>query len=234
MGKITRRHRLYQKKSLRCGSIKGAARSKKSISLSLRVKQRQENSGGAASSLKLLRSGRLLYMDGQTQEDVREQSKRECMKRLAYTFEEAKTLDNGVEVRKSSIPNAGKGLWSQGSPFRSNDFITEYDGMVISRSSALQLKQTKKDTHCRGLGHHLVIDGLFKPKSGRGGASFANDPRDPEMCNAIFVLKDTEIGVKRDGESTLTRVFLRAIKDIPPHSEIFVSYGKGFWERHDM
>jgi len=110
------------------------------------------------------------------------------------------------------------------------DFITEYDGCVITRDEALELKRDQKDSHFRGLGHHLVLDGNFKPKPGRGGASFSNDPRNSSKYNATFIMKDTETGVQREGASTLTRVFLRATKAIPAFSEIFVNYGKGFWE----
>jgi len=175
---------------------------------------------------RLLRSGKFIG----NLEEITNDSQKSCGMRDPFTSEEAKTIDNGVEVRTSSIPYAGMGLWTQEHGFRVNDFITEYDGVIIPRPKALELKRKGKDTHCRGLGHHLIVDGDFRPKSGRGGASFANDPRSPLNYNAVFIMKETEVGVAREGVATLTRVFLRAIKDIPPYTEIFVNYGKKYWE----
>jgi hypothetical protein len=121
----------------------------------------------------------------------------------------------------------------------------------MSRKDALIRMRNGKDSHFRGLGHSLVINGNFRyavlclllkttvrsPRTGRGGASFANDPRDPTLYNAEFVvdeLQDVSGLVLREGADTLTRVFLKAIKYISAGSEIFVNYGTRYWVKYKV
>ena len=144
-------------------------------------------------------------------------------------------IDNGVEIKRSNIPNAGLGLFAS-KKFSKGDTVTEYDGVIIDRNTAMQLREDRKDTHIVALTvQHSAIDGLKKQISGRGGASFANDINDTKDYNVTFCrtskiipgLPDTRTGTFTD----LTRVFLKATKDINPGEEIYVNYGKGTRDR---
>ena len=152
-----------------------------------------------------------------------------------YCGRNSSTVGNGVEVRLSNIPNAGFGLFTTKN-FKKGDTITEYDGKIIDRRTALQLRSEHKDTHLVALTtQHSAIDGLKKPIHGRGGASFANDINDTRRYNVVFCktfkvipgLQDTRTGDFSD----LTRVFLKATRDIQNGEEIYVNYGKSTRDR---
>ena len=160
-------------------------------------------------------------------------------KRKRYQYEPLHKIQQGyLEIKLSSLgPSAGFGLWTGPKTFyRKGDYITEYDGEIITRKEALELKKNGSSSHCRslGIGSDLVINGDFNPFDFtsylRGAGAFINDIKDKTKYNAEFVNLDTLVGVKRKGKyQTLTRVFIRAIKFIPPNHEIFINYGKDFW-----
>ena len=56
------------------------------------------------------------------------------------------TIENGVIVHPSSIPNAGLGLFAY-RDFEKNEPITLYDGKIIDRKEASKLKAGGKATH---------------------------------------------------------------------------------------
>ncbi len=156
----------------------------------------------------------------------------------------AATIGHGVEVRKSKLSNAGRGLFAT-ERFEDGDWITEYGGEVIDHAECLRRRERKMDTHIRSLSPlHSAIDGLNVPATeGQGGASFANDPWSwgneaaARVLNAEFVVIqsfDSKVGVKRDGLVVPERVFLRAIKPIAAGGEIYVNYGPGFWDRNPL
>ena len=141
------------------------------------------------------------------------------------------TINNGVEVRPSSIFGAGMGLFAT-KFFAKGDAITEYDGEIIDRRQAEHLASLRRDTHIRSLSRHSLVDGLKVPISGRGGGSFANDVKG--MYNANFCKVEEVIPGypdPRSGLRDMTRIFLRALRDIHPGEEIFIDYQKGTRER---
>lgn len=74
--------------------------------------------------------------------------------------------------------------------FERNELVTEYQGKLIDHEKALKLRNRGLHTHVRVLNSmHLYIDGLKQPEAGRGGASFANDARDPDITNSMFIQK---------------------------------------------
>ena len=138
------------------------------------------------------------------------------------------TLGFGVEVKESQIPDAGLGLFVE-VKFYKGDLITEYDGAVISREEALVLRDRGLDTHVRSINRDFLINGHFAPVEGRGGASFANDF--PKHYNVKFVTKDKSLmGDNRPGLNVLGGVYLQALRDIEAGEELYVSYGKDFWD----
>jgi hypothetical protein len=61
---------------------------------------------------------------------------------------------------------------------------------LIDHKKALKLRKQNKHSHIRVLNSQFqYIDGIRQPQSGVGGASFANDARDSQKNNAVFVCK---------------------------------------------
>jgi SET domain-containing protein len=158
----------------------------------------------------------------------------------------AATIGNDVFVYESKIPNAGRALFAA-DDFADGNWITEYDGELIDKKTADARLQQGKDTHIRSLEFgHSFVDGFYCTNTrGRGGASFANDPwtLGKNVASGMYNAKfekfqsfDPKVGVKtRTGDMELpNRVFLRAIKRIKKGDEIYVDYGKDFWDRHPL
>jgi SET domain-containing protein len=113
------------------------------------------------------------------------------------------------------------------------EFITEYDGNVICRDQAIRLRKAGLSTHIASIDYHYAIDGILEPdKEGtRGIGSLCNHSEDPKTQNAYLFKSDSNKinqirKCTRTGYSTLTRVWLRAKRDIEPGEEIMYSYGK--------
>jgi SET domain-containing protein len=136
------------------------------------------------------------------------------------------TVGDGVEIRKSTIPQGGNGLYATRS-FQAKQIITEYCGTVITRDVAVQIRQKDPSaiSHFRSLGYHQVIAGLRRKEDadGEGGASFANDGCKLKLNNAklaTFEMRHTHE----------MRVFLVAERDIAAGEEILTAYGKDYWK----
>jgi hypothetical protein len=143
-------------------------------------------------------------------------------------------IGHGVEVKQSTISGGGMGLFAT-RHFEKGDAVTEYDGHIIDRKTAEHLASIHRDTHIRSLSRHSLIDGLKHPIEGRGGGSFANDLKG--HYNVVFCKTEDVIpnfNDPRTGPSDLTRIFLRASRDIQLGEEIFVDYQKGTRERMDI
>jgi hypothetical protein len=121
-----------------------------------------------------------------------------------------------VKVKRSTLANAGFGLFAIRN-IRRRDYITQYDGEVITREEAGVRKVNGMHSHIASIDYHTKIDGrLVNRRKSSGLASFANDPRTTGALNSKY-------GVV--GE----RLLLRATKDIEQGEEIFVTYGNGYW-----
>ena len=120
----------------------------------------------------------------------------------------AAVVGGGVEVKRSTVDGAGRGLFAT-SAFKSKDVITEYDGDHMSRDEALGLGV---QTHVKAMGGNYV-DGLKNPVQGRGGGSFANEKRG--FANADYMYEGTKIFLQ-----------VRSGKVIRPGQEVFVGYGR--------
>lgn len=141
----------------------------------------------------------------------------------------AALVGQGVEVRRSGLPDAGNGLFAT-RDFRRHELVTEYQGVELPASSIRELVTEQgwaRASHTISLRGPTVLDGLKDPKAavGRGGASFANDARCPALTNAAFSWRAAS-----RSEPHKSRVFLRAKRDIAAGEEIFVSYGSDYWD----
>jgi hypothetical protein len=166
----------------------------------------------------------------------------------------AVVIGSGVEVKKSTIAGAGRGLFAAVA-FNVGEYVTEYDGELISWNEAVERRAAGRASHIRTLeSQHCAIDGReLEPRSGRGGASFINDSKDGRV-NVKFVtltcLKGCErsadrlsnrgseaagvVGALRSNAATYVaantkRCFVKALKPIGIGEEIFVSYDDQYW-----
>lgn len=149
------------------------------------------------------------------------------------------TIGHGVIVKTSTIPNAGLGLFASKN-FKKNELITEYDGKIIDKKTAKQKQRDNPSSTFHFVALSLgnsVIDGIKIPIPNRGGASFANDSINNPPYNSKFfrttkVMPD--LADQRSGNLELTRLFLKALRDIAKGEEIFVDYGSETRQRMDI
>ena len=94
---------------------------------------------------------------------------------VVRTVGTAATVGNGVSVRQSKIRGAGNGLFAT-MGFAQSDVVTQYAGQHLSRTQA-DAVTNRSHMVSKGGGAATFVNGLKTPVNGRGGASFANDPR---------------------------------------------------------
>lgn len=126
-------------------------------------------------------------------------------------------LDEHLVVKKSTLPNAGKGLFTK-VDIPKGTRITEYKGRVMTWADV------KKETddhygYVFWFNNQFVIDAWQTTK---GVAHYANDARG--------IVKVKGVLNNSDYETEELRCYIVATKDIPKGSEIFVDYGKDYWK----
>ena len=126
-------------------------------------------------------------------------------------------LDKHLFVKKSTLPNAGKGLFTKVFIPKKTK-ITEYKGEVLT------WKQVEKMADYRNgyvfyFNKNYVIDAW---KTKKGMAHYANDAKG--LVRIIGVSNNAEYDTEKK------RCFIVAAKDIPAGSEILVGYGAEYWQ----
>ena len=124
------------------------------------------------------------------------------------------TIDDGISVRPSTIPNAGNGLFAD-RDFARGTIVTKYDGPIAMVPSAPPAAGAT--THWASLMRGLVVQGLTSPVRGRGGGSFMNHV--PRGANATLVKND-------NAERPYYGIYVKAKRNIAKGEEIFLTYGK--------
>ena len=132
---------------------------------------------------------------------------------------------NCLEVRKSTIPNGGLGLFAK-KKFAKGEKIIEYIGEYKNYDTQNDSSEVHKGhTYCfeYKLGH--CIDAADELVSSI--ARFANDSHSSgKKNNARF-----SVWFKNKDK---THVFLKAKHTIKVGDEILVSYGKSYWNTRDL
>jgi SET domain-containing protein len=131
--------------------------------------------------------------------------------------------DKYLYIKKSNLPNAGKGLFTKVF-IPKGAKITEYKGDILTWKEVCK----KPD---EGIGYvfyfnrNHVIDAW---KTKKGVAHFANDARG--------LVRVTGLKNNSEYDTENNRCYIVATKDIPPKSEIFVEYGTEYWQviRHNI
>ena len=124
-------------------------------------------------------------------------------------------LEQQLEVKKSTLPEAGLGLFTKES-IQKGTRIVEYKGR---RTTWKDVENDYKNGYIYTIDPKHVIDAKNYKKA---LARYANDARG--MVRKKGITNNAKYVV--DGLD----VFIEAIKDIPPGSEILVSYGQEYWD----
>ena len=127
------------------------------------------------------------------------------------------TLQKGLRVKKSNIPDAQMGLYAVKN-FRRNELIDEYKGSIIE-GPAHQIEDNKD--YIISLNNNYHIDGE-NPNS--SFARFINDGRRIGRANTKFTAdhRNKKINVR-------AKTNIRADKKHP--KELYISYGRDYWHR---
>lgn len=125
-------------------------------------------------------------------------------------------LEEHLVVKKSNIPGAGKGLFTK-KAIAKGERIVEYKGKTSTWKEVDH--RDGSNVYIYYVNRNFVIDARTYPKSlGR----YVNDAR------GLTIIKGLTNNCEYVQEGT--RVFIDAIKNIPAGSELFVSYGKEYWD----
>jgi len=145
----------------------------------------------------------------------------QCKKRSVIGFEYCTshlTKAKHLQIRKSTIPNAGKGLFAylENSPnnsivFRNGDTICQYNGEHISREELMNRYQGKTAPYAFQLNQNEMIDSALD----RGIGSLANTKANHN--NARFSINNQNHTVS-----------IKATKNIRNGEEIFIPYGRSY------
>lgn len=131
-------------------------------------------------------------------------------------------LEKQLYVKKSTLPNAGKGLFTK-------KFIPKGTRIVEYKGKTRTWKEVQADEdespYIYYVKRNFVIDALNDKKA---LARYANDARGLER------VKDINNNAEYAEEGV--RVFIEASKDIPAGGEILVGYGPEYWQviRHNI
>jgi len=131
-------------------------------------------------------------------------------------------LEKQLYVKKSTLPNAGKGLFTK-------KFIPKGTRIVEYKGRTRTWKEVQADEqespYIYYVTRNFVIDALNDIKA---LARYANDARGLERVKDI----NNNAEYAENGK----RVFIEAAKDIPAGGEILVSYGPEYWQviRHNI
>lgn len=125
-------------------------------------------------------------------------------------------LEKQLVVKKSTIPDSGKGLFTK-KEIKKGERIVEYKGKITA------WKDVNHDDGRNGYIYYItrnhVIDARRYLKS---LARYANDASGTQRVKGIV----NNAEYINDGK----RAYIEATKNIPAGAEIFVKYGKEYWD----
>lgn len=126
-------------------------------------------------------------------------------------------LDKHLYIKKSTIPGAGRGLFTKVA-IPKGTRITEYKGELVTWKEVEKMADYRNgyvfyfsQKHC--------IDAW---KTKKGVAHYAND--------AKGIVRVPGVRNNSDYVTEKRRCYIEAVKDIPARSEILVEYGKEYWD----
>lgn len=127
-------------------------------------------------------------------------------------------LEKQLFVKKSTIPNSGKGLFTK-KPIPKGTRIVEYKGKKTTWKDVDH--DDGKNGYIYFINRNHVIDAYRTVKAlGR----YAND------ANGLSKVKGISNNSQYINDDDY-RVYIEAVKDIPAGGEILVKYGKEYWDQ---
>ena len=121
-------------------------------------------------------------------------------------------------VKKSKLPNAGKGLFTS-KPIKKGEKIIEYKGEIIDWKEYAKRVDENKDGYLFFVSRKKCIDAFDTPQY---KARYANDARGISRTKGLK--NNCEYDVFGD------KCFIVAARDIKAGEEIFVDYSKSYWD----
>ncbi|MBC8035362.1 MAG: SET domain-containing protein-lysine N-methyltransferase [Chitinophagaceae bacterium] len=126
-------------------------------------------------------------------------------------------LEKQLYVKKSTIPNAGKGLFTK-KAISKGERIIEYRGKITA------WKVVKNDDHNPYIFYITRNHVINAQNHLKVLARYANDARG--LTRITGITNNAEFVV----DKKLKRAFIEAKKNIPAGAEILVGYGKEYWD----
>lgn len=161
---------------------------------------------------------------------IHPETNKQCKKHLGiypkYCSVHTLLIDN-LFIHKSTIPNAGNGLFAGYFGFKKGDIISEYS------MPWMEVKSGRLDTRKGEDRSYVFCDDPPKGKSWKDAmcwdgidirstiARYANDAHGSKYRN------NTYFDIKK--EKGKRHVYIIASKNIKPKSEIFTDYGENYW-----
>jgi len=125
-------------------------------------------------------------------------------------------LEKHLTIKRSSLKNAGKGLFTT-KDIRKGTRIVEYKGRIRT------WKEIRNEPSFNGYVFYINRNHVIDAKRTiRGKARYANDARGVSYTTGT----QNNCKYEQDGK----RIYITAIKNIPAGSELFVGYGKEYWD----
>ncbi|HKO82478.1 MAG TPA: SET domain-containing protein [Chitinophagaceae bacterium] len=125
-------------------------------------------------------------------------------------------LEKQLVVRRSTIPGSGKGLFTK-------EFIPKGTRIVEYKGKITTWKEVKHDNGSNGYLYYVTRNHVIDARTyTKALARYANDARGVQKIKGV-----TNNAVYAEDK---LKVYIESTKDIPPGSEILVSYGKEYWD----
>jgi SET domain-containing protein len=123
-------------------------------------------------------------------------------------------------VKRSQIPKAGKGLYTD-ALIKKDDYFVEYTGEMITWAEVMKRSENGRGGYAFFINKKKCIDAFDDPDS---IARYANDARGLTRTPG---LRNNALYAIRKGKP-----YIQATRNIKPGEEIFVSYGPDYWKEH--
>ena len=131
----------------------------------------------------------------------------------------------GLELRRSRIPDSGRGVFATQN-FLPNELITLYFGHQFGETQRLELQAGSGGSHCKPLQFkHSYLDGVKVGLTGMSCGQLLNQG-DKQTVNCDWIVLEYPPAEKALG--------VRATRFIHPGEELYISYGKKFWDEQSM
>ena len=125
-------------------------------------------------------------------------------------------LEKQLVVKRSTIPGSGKGLFTK-------EFIPKGTRIVEYKGKITTWKEVKHDNGSNGYIYYVTRNHVIDARTyTKALARYANDARGMQKIKGV-----TNNAVYAEDK---LKVYIESTKDIPPGSEILVSYGKEYWD----